>query len=76
MTLNSLGSSTVFAPHNEPPRGHSAPFDNRNLATALQDQMAFVVQARNQSGRLTVTQVMCLFYTSKGLNLPVASIKA
>lgn len=76
MTPNGLSGSTLFAPHNEAPRGHSAPFDGRNLATAVRGQTAFVVHARPQSGRLAVTQVMCLFCTSKGLSLPMTSIKA
>lgn len=78
MTLNSFDSSTVFAYQNETatiPEGHTAPAGDRNQATMDSDQIAPVVRAPHQSGHLPVTQVMCLCYTSIGLNPPVTSIK-
>lgn len=77
MTPNSLDGSTVFAYHNEPttiPKGTFAPAGDKNQATMDHDQIA-PVNTPLQSGHLPVTQVMCLSYTSIGLNPPVTSVK-
>lgn len=76
MTPNSLNSLTFFAFLNESATTPEAqPACLRNQATMDSDQIAPTVHAPYTCGHLPMGRVMCLCYTSIGLNPPVTSIK-